>query len=185
MDIRMICGSTAAHADMLMWNPQETPASAALQFINVLFSVPQISVRLGQLPQEHASMLAFWLSFWRGHREVLLDGSLEPLHPELLYPLVIARTAQKWVIAAYQDTVIPLTGDLPEQVHVVNGTLLSRLVLELDRDSGPLDIKVRDCQGAVAAEYRLSWNSGVYALEVPAAGVITLQPVRGKHENLC
>ncbi|AIQ68815.1 glycoside hydrolase family 36 protein [Paenibacillus graminis] len=180
IDIRLICGTTAAHADMLMWNPKETPASAALQFINVLFSVPQISVRLDRLPQEHAAMLAFWLSFWREHREVLLDGRLEPLHPELLYPLVIARTAQQWIIAAYQDMVIPLSGNLPDRVHVVNGTLLSRLVLELDRDSGPLDVNVRDCQGTVTAKYKLNWNSGVYALEVPAAGVITLQPVRGR-----
>ncbi|MNC54900.1 hypothetical protein D3C75_1043990 [compost metagenome] len=111
---------------------------------------------------------------------MLLEGRLEPLHPELLYPLVIARTAQQWVIAAYQDMVIPLPGDLPDRVQVVNGTLLTRLVLELDRDSGPLDIKVRDCQGTVTAEYKLNWNSGVYALEVPPAGVITLQPVHGR-----
>lgn len=177
LDIRLICGDTAAHADMLMWHPKESAANAALQFINVLFSVPQISVRLDRLPQPHMEMLAFWLSFWRGHRDVLLGGSLEPHHPELLYPLVIARTAQKWILAAYQDMVIPLTGNLPDQVLVVNGTLLSRLVLELERDSGRREISVRDCRGVVVAEYSRAWGRGVYALEVPAAGVITIAAI--------
>lgn len=179
VDIRLICGATAAHSDMLMWNPLETAANAALQFINVLFSVPQISVRLGNLPQAHFAMLSFWLSFWREHRGVLLEGSLEPHHPELLYPLVIARTPQKWVIAVYQDTVVPLRGDLPDLILVVNGTLLTRLVLELDRGTGEVDVNVRDCQGAVSAEYTTAWSSGVYALNVPPAGVIAIRPVRG------
>ncbi|MGN7763963.1 glycoside hydrolase family 36 protein [Paenibacillus sp. 22594] len=180
LDIRLICGITAAHSDMLMWNPQESSAAAALQFINVLFSVPQISVRIDRLPEEHTAMLAFWLSFWREHRDVLLDGRLEPQHPELLYPLVTARTTRKWVITAYHDTVIPLTGNMPELVIIVNGTLLTRLILELDRDTGPLEISVRDCQGTVTSEDHLSWNSGVHMLNVPAAGVITLQTVSRK-----
>lgn len=177
LDIRLLCGTTAAHADMLMWHPQESAERAALQLINVLFSVPQISVWLGRLPQPHLEMLAFWLSFWREHREVLLDGVLEPHHPELLYPLVIARTGQKWIFAAYYDTVVPLIGDLPEQVLVVNGTLLSRIVLELDRNSGQREIVIRDCQGKVVTEYSLSWGRGVYALEVPAAGVLTIRAI--------
>ncbi|MEK5027876.1 glycoside hydrolase family 36 protein [Paenibacillus sp. FSL M7-1046] len=177
LDIRLICGGTAAHADMLMWHPQESAANAALQFINVLFSVPQISVRLDRLPQPHLEMLAFWLSFWREHRDVLLAGSLEPYHPELLYPLVIARTPQKWAMAAYQDTVIPLSGDLPDLVLIINGTLLSRIVVELDRESGQREVIVRDCQGNVVSIQSMAWNSGVYAMEVLAAGVITIRAV--------
>lgn len=158
IDIRLICGDTAAHADMLMWNPEEPVEAAALQFINILFAVPQISVRLDTLPEPHKAMLGFWLSFWREHRDVLLDGRLEPVSPELLYPLVIARTAQKWVFAAYHDTVIPLAGDLPGLVLVINGTLNPRLVLELDRDPGLLLVNIRDCRGTVIADHRLVWK---------------------------
>ncbi|WNS45421.1 alpha-galactosidase [Paenibacillus sp. MMS20-IR301] len=179
IDIRLICGDTAAHTDMLMWNPEESPESAALQIINVLFAVPQISVRLAALPEQHMLMLAFWLAFWREHREVLLEGRLEPLHPELLYPLVIARSERKWVFAAYYDTVLPLTGEWPEQVLVINGTLYTRLVLELDRDPGALRITIRDCRGTEAAAYTTVWTKGVYVLEVPAAGVISIRSARG------
>lgn len=178
IDIRLICGDTAAHADMLMWNPQEPTEAAALQFINVLFAVPQISVRLDTLPEPHMAMLGFWLAFWREHRDVLLDGTLEPMGPELLYPLVIARTAQKWAFAAYHDTVIPLGGDLPDLVLVINGTLNPRLVLELDRDPVPLLVNIRDCRGTVVADHRLVWEKGLHVLEVPPAGVIELRPDR-------
>jgi alpha-galactosidase len=178
IDIRLLCGSTAAHADMLMWNPEETAEAAALQFINVLFAVPQISVRLETLPETHKAMLAFWLAFWREHKDVLLDGKLAPQHPELLYPLVIARTEQKWAVAAYLDMVIPLSGELPAEVLVINGTLNTRLVLALDRDAGPLLVNVRDCQGTVVADHKLVWGKGVHALEVPPAGVIVICPDR-------
>lgn len=177
LDIRLLCGTTAAHADMLMWNPMETAEHAALQFINGLFAVPQISVRLVSLPKAHLEMLSFWLSFWREHRDVLLDGRLEPHHPELLYPLLISRTPQKWVFAAYQDTVIPIIGDMPELVLVVNGTLMSRLVMEFDRDSGPYELKVNDCRGLVVTDIAAVWSKGVYAVDVPPAGVISIRRV--------
>ena len=89
IDIRSLCGDTAAHAEMLMWHSEDPVESAALQLISVLFAVPQISVMLDQLPAEHTTMIAFWLAFWNEHRSVLLDGRLEPFHPELMYPIII------------------------------------------------------------------------------------------------
>ncbi|TXK85041.1 glycoside hydrolase family 36 protein [Paenibacillus sp. N3.4] len=111
IDIRLLCGDTAAHADMLMWHPEEPPESAALQIINVLFAVPQISVLLDRLPTQHLGMVTFWLAFWSEHRDVLLDGYLEPHHPELLYPLIVASDAQKLIAAVYQRTVVTLERD--------------------------------------------------------------------------
>ena len=35
LDIRLLCGFTAAHSDMLMWHKNETPEVVALQFINI------------------------------------------------------------------------------------------------------------------------------------------------------
>ena len=36
---------------------------AALQILNILFSVPQISVRLHEIPQQHKDMIAFWMKY--------------------------------------------------------------------------------------------------------------------------
>lgn len=74
IDVRMLAGDSAVHADMLMWNYAEPVETAALQLLNVLFSVPQVSVRLEAVPAEHRAMLRFYLGFWREYRDVLLDG---------------------------------------------------------------------------------------------------------------
>ena len=97
VDVRLLAGNTAVHSDMLMWSNHEPVASAALQLLNILFSVPQISVRIDTIPADHRQMLAFWLGFWREHREVLLDGDFQPLHPEQFYPFVLARGAARWI----------------------------------------------------------------------------------------
>lgn len=67
-----------------MWELFEPVESAVLQMVNVLFAVPQISVRLERLSGTHRDMLRYWLAFWKEHRDVLLDGKLAPHHPELL-----------------------------------------------------------------------------------------------------
>lgn len=93
IDVRMLAGDSAVHADMLMWNYAEPVETAALQLLNVLFSVPQVSVRLEAVPAEHRAMLRFYLGFWREYRDVLLDGTLRADHPELDYPRVTAIRA--------------------------------------------------------------------------------------------
>jgi alpha-galactosidase len=139
IDIRLLCGNTAALADMLMWHKDEPVESAALQLINILFSVPQISVLLRTLPPAHLVMVHFWLAFWREHRDVLLDGKLMPLHPETFYPLVLATTPWKRVAVMYQDTVVNPGTQLPDTVLIVNGTLEKRIILELT------ELSIRDC----------------------------------------
>ncbi|MCD9020727.1 glycoside hydrolase family 36 protein [Cohnella silvisoli] len=174
LDIRLLCGDTAAHADMLMWHPDEPAESAALQLINVLFAVPQISVRLDRLPAEHAEMIAYWLGFWTDNRNVLLDGRLEPHHPELLYPLVLASNAVKLIAVAYHRTVITLSSELPETAVFVNGTRSNGLYIELDKDAGSRKMEIKDCKGSLVRRSMIQLTAGVHFLEVPPSGVITL-----------
>ncbi|MNR67974.1 hypothetical protein D3C85_1922510 [compost metagenome] len=60
---------------------------------------------------------------------------------------------------------------------VVNGTLLTRLVLELDRDAGQRRVIIRDCQGNAVSQVLAAMGKGIHVLEVPAAGVIAIQAV--------
>lgn len=174
LDIRLLCGDTAAHSDMLTWNPEELPQSAALQLLNVLFAVPQLSVLLDAIPAEHLEMVRFWLAFWREHRDVLLEGKLQPLHPESLYPVVIAGTVGKRVVAVYQDIVVRPGTDVPTRLMLVNGTMNDRVVLELAEDLGERQLEVRDCLGRVVRSDTVHLSSGCHVIGVPAAGLSTL-----------
>ncbi len=128
-------GGTAAHADMLMWHGEEGAETATLQIINVLFAVPQISVRLDELSPDHAAMLKFWLRFWRQNWDVLLDDHLRPARPELFYPIVTASTPEKLLTMAYAEVVLALEGASQERsVIIVNGTQKGHLVVDVRED---------------------------------------------------
>ena len=94
-DLRLICPEAAIHSDMLMWGFHESPEQAASQLIHVLFSVPQISVHLAELPESHKKMLKFWLGFHKEHRQTLLHGKLIPHECGLLYPYLLAESTSE------------------------------------------------------------------------------------------
>lgn len=182
LDLRLLCGASAVHADMLMWHQDEAVESAALQFVNVLFAVPQLSVRLDRLPPQHLKMIRYWLAFWREHRDVLLDGELAALHPETNYPVVLATTPEKRVVVVYQETVVNPGVHLPGTLIVVNGTLERHMLLEFVEDAGTRRLTIYDCQGQVSRLERVHLGEGLLRLEVPAAGVGIF--IAGEH-HLC
>lgn len=133
VDLRLTSGNTAVHSDMLEWNLGDTAENAALQFLNILFSVPQISIRFAELPESHRKMLGFWLDFWTRHRDLLLRGDLKPYHPELDYPLVAAENAQEKIIAVYHAGQVVEIQCAPGKIcFVVNATGSAGVVCDLN-----------------------------------------------------
>ena len=174
IDIRLLCGSTAAHADMLMWHADDPVESAALQLLNVLFSVPQISVLLDRIPGEHVDMLRFWLGFWREHRDVLLDGTLEPRSPVALYPVIVASTAAKRVVAVYDHAVADPGPNVPDELLVVNATRSGRVVIDLAEPLDERTMRVLDCRGREVARETVNLPAGARGIEIPPAGLAVL-----------
>lgn len=175
LDIRLLSGGTPAHADMVMWHPADPVESAALQLLHTLFAVPQVSVLLDRLPADHQAMLRFLLDFWRGQRDVLLDGELEPLAPELFYPVVRARTRGKLLAAVHgRHQCVPLAGELPERIILVNGSTEGRVVVDAERDAGRRRLTVFTCTGERVREAVQPLGAGPQACEVPPAGIAFL-----------
>jgi alpha-galactosidase len=195
LDLRLLAGGTAVHSDMLMWHPGETAEQAALQIINVLFAVPQLSVRLDRLPERQMAMLRYWMSFWIEHRGVLMEGWLQPRHPELLYPVVESSLHGKKMIVVYQaDAVVGETGNTVDQSSgscntqssgsrntmkewvLVNGTSKNRLVLEMRQDWGLARMDIFDCTGeAVVQQQVRRLHPGLHSIPVPPSGTARLQ----------
>lgn len=172
IDLRLSSGSTAVHSDMLEWNSADSAESAALQFLNILFSVPQISVRLESLPERHREMLRFWLDFWSRHRETLMHGTLRPLHPMLNYPIVIADGADEQIVAVYNPGMTVPVDCIPgRRCLVVNASGAEELVLDLA--SRPVSAEVFDTTGR-AGEAGVP-ESGLARVRVPLSGVLSLR----------
>lgn len=144
IDLRLTSGRIAVHSDMIVWDRKASPETAALQFLNVLFSVPQVSVRLNDLPPGHGEMLRKWLAFWKAHRETLLFGELCPMRPDLNYPIVYAYGKDEQIVAVYDADQVVLIDSSKGRPVVVNATGSDSLVLYRDGVVSRIAIGVSD-----------------------------------------
>jgi alpha-galactosidase len=173
LDIRALCRATAAHADMIMWHADEPVESAALQLLNILFAVPQVSVLLDRIPEDHRAMLRFWLGWWSAHRACLLDGALAPEHPEARYTQATARTTSERITCLYQQVAARLGADEPSTIQLINATREDGVLVELDAPwQGHMEI--RDTCGRIRQSQTTRLGAGLHRLAVPAAGLACL-----------
>lgn len=175
MLLRALCGNTAVHCDMVMWHYEDTVESAAMQFIHALFTVPQISVRLDEVPAAHVAMIRRYLAFWREHRDVLLDGRIEPLQPQHAYPVIISETAAKVAAAAYANGFVPLPEVGARTLVLANGTLDDRVVIELPGALGPRRVRVWSCTGECVLDETRNLPAGLHHLPIPPAGTAAVE----------
>ncbi len=165
VNLRLTSGKTAVHSDMLMWNIEDCVESAALQFVSILYSVPQVSMKIAKLPEDHKKMLAFYLSFWREHRETLLDGKLLAANPESAYSLVCAEKDGKAIFTAYTDTLIDCRKYT--DIIAVNSTRSSALIIKGAENKA---YRVLNCMGEEISHGVIS--SALEEVNVPLAGIV-------------
>jgi alpha-galactosidase len=175
VDLRLLSGNTAVHADMIMWHYGERVEIAALQLLNILFSVPQVSVRLQEIPQDHFAMVRFYTSYWRDNRPVLLDGEFEAVSPAANYPVLIGRAGGKQIVGLFGDAVVKLDGRATEKLDVINGKSSPTVVLSAAHELGRYRYTVRDCQGRPAGAGEVQMDKGTREFTVPASGLLTFE----------
>ena len=171
LDLRLLSGNTAVHSDMLEWNMSTPVESAALQILNILFSVPQISIRFADLPDDHRKMVRFWLDFARDNKDVLLKGDLIPLHPELNYPLVYARNSEKQVAAVYGAGQVVRINPEQKTCFVINASAETGLILDLAET--PAACSMFETTGGKVASPAL--QKGLNRVDIPASGLLEIR----------
>jgi alpha-galactosidase len=169
LDLRLLCGATAVHADPITWHDDDPVDSAAMQIIHAMFSVPQISRKMTELTEPHRRMLRRQLAFCREHADVLQEGLLRPMYPHMLYPLVMARTDKKLLGAFYSSLPLKIDEVVPEQLLLVNGSYCDELLIDLAEPLGPVLMTVTACTGELLAEIELDIGAGLHRLAIPPA----------------
>jgi alpha-galactosidase len=175
MDLRLLADHTAVHSDMFIWHPDEPVESAALQILNVLFSVPQVSVRLKEVSAEHREMIGYWMKYWRDNRGVLLDGQFIPVSPAQNYPMASARTETKSISVIYQNMVVDLGDEISNQVDVINAKSGREVVLRFKQAIDKAVITVRDCRGKSVSEETRDLPVGAQVFDVPPSGLLEIR----------
>ncbi len=186
IDLRLLSGDTAVHSDMFMWHYDESVEAAALQILNILFSVPQLSVRLEEIPADHREMVTFWTDYWRRNRNVLLDGTFAPRSPMANYPIVSAHDDDKRIVAIYQDMVVRIDSAVgARNIDVINATASDRIVVDAALDLGAYRFVIRDARGREVDSGTVSVSVGTHGFDVPASGLLSLQssePPASQHD---
>lgn len=169
VDLRLLSGNTAVHSDMLMWHKEESVECAARQILNVIFAVPQISVRLDQVPPAHLKLIRFWMQFARQH-SALLSAPMEVMSPQHLYPLVRTRLHEEDAVAVYDQVTVPVCAE--QVTYLLNASASESLMLRPDKLCC-FAAQIFDCMGEKVADKMLPAAS-VCELTVPVSGYAVL-----------
>lgn len=173
VELRLVSGETAVHSDMLTWNYDDSAESAAIQMISALFCVPQISVRLDEIPESHLKMLEFYLGFWRKNRDVLIDGELRAENPEAFYTLVSSRKDGTLAAVCYVDTVLKVGA--ADRIYYINGSASDTLIVSLSEPLGERTVTVYSCTGDTVRRERLGLGGGLHGFAVPRGGMLAIE----------
>ncbi|MBQ8393432.1 MAG: alpha-galactosidase [Clostridia bacterium] len=131
VDLRLTMGGAAVHSDMLMWNNNDTPESVAYQLLACMFTVPQISVRFDNITNEHKRLLEHFLSFWREHRDAILDGNISARDAEANYSMVKSQNDRESVVVLYQSVVVEADKKLVN--YIFNSTGAAGIYVETEK----------------------------------------------------
>lgn len=174
VNLRILSQNTAVHSDMFIWRPEESVEQAALQILNILYSVPQLSVKLEEIPEEHLNMIRFWFDYWNRHRNILIDGDFIPSDPGANYPTLTTLRDQHQITTLYQD-VVSIIDTNAESIDLINAKASSSVAFQLN-ESFKGKLEVFNCKGETLFVENIQLQKGVHQLDVPASGMVSLSP---------
>lgn len=175
-DIRFLAGNTAVHADMIMWNNNDTVESAAYQMISTIYGVPQISVKLDKITAQQKKMLEFYLKFWIENKKVLLEGKMTAENPENGYSVIKSQLGREAVITSYSKNDIDISS--LANGKIINASGSKYIIVTIDK---PVKFTVLDCMGNIVSADTLS--NGIFKLFVPECGIINFFERKIKNEK--
>jgi alpha-galactosidase len=175
-DVRLLAGNSAVHSDMIMWNFSDSVEHSALQFLNVIFSVPQLSVRFDKMTNGHKKMIGFYTNYWLENRDVLMEGKFIPYGVSANYPVITTSKNDKIIYGIYDKIWVNLDTKF-DKIDLINGKLDNLIVINNTEYFGKFSIQVFDCQGININNYEKELSAGLSTFAVPSCGIIKLKKI--------
>ncbi|WP_303316765.1 glycoside hydrolase family 36 protein [Flavivirga abyssicola] len=172
-DIRMLAGNTAVHSDMITWHNEESLEVAALQMVNTLFGVPQISVKLKDIPEDHLKMVKFYTNYWNENKDTITTGNFIPYNPLANYPLKQVSKNGTAIFGVFDDYLLELKESF-NNIHIINGKLSESIVIKMASSTKDYNYETINCKGDVVNQNSIVLKQGVTEIKVPACGMIKL-----------
>ncbi len=175
-DIKMLCGNTAVHSDMVTWHKDEPLEIASLQLINTFFGVPQLSIFLSKASVEEKKMIAFYTKYWNENADIFMNGNFIPSKPLANYSTKRISKNSKTIIGVYDNVVATIEkGDA--EVHLLNAKMENQLIVNNSTNFGNYNCTIFSCQGEIVRNEEINLEKGVLALNVPSCGIVKLSKI--------
>lgn len=173
-DIKMLCGDTVVHSDMVTWHFDETVQDAALHYINTLFGVPQISVMLNEAPESHLNMIRFYTKYWNENSDILLTGKFLPSSPLANYPVQKVEKDDKIILGIFENQFLELT-ELHEKMDVVNAKPSEDVVMVVKNGRGEYNCSLYNCEGILVQKQKIYLEEGINTFKIPKCGLAQMK----------
>ena len=144
IDLRLTSGDIPVHTDMTMWHKDTCKEDVARQLMLGLFAVPQISVKLSEIQDEHYKVIKEYLKYWRENMELLLSGEFYCSAPSNTYSFAGVKNTNKEIVMLMTKTNCHIKND---NTDIFNITGENIVYLDFENASGLYKIKVIDCIG--------------------------------------
>ncbi len=167
-DMQMLGYPLAVHSDMLFWSPEEENANVARQLLNILFSVPQISILLQEYPQEHFEIVKNFISYYETNKKLLHGGDILVQGADQTYSMVQKRSAEKTIAILYSTSVYHCA----DETDLFNATNDEEIVVVNDSDD-VIKAKNKNCFGKVVEALELT--KGVHLVRVSVGGMLEMR----------
>jgi alpha-galactosidase len=177
VNLRVLSGETAIHSDMLMWHYNEPVEIAALQLLNILYSVPQLSVRLAELPKKHFEMVTYYTKYWKENKDILLNGTFQPSGIISRYPLISSHKSGKQIVTLYDELVAEVATKDINVLDVVNAKKSTDVIVKLDQSWQKIKIKVTDSTGQIIREEIVSNKNNLISITTPISGLVSMTKI--------
>jgi alpha-galactosidase len=154
--LRLLVPDRAVHLDPALWHPGDSDENVAVQLINVICSVPMVSIELDRYPRSHLDIIRYWIGFYQAHRDTIIHGAFAPEIHLGQVPLIRFTSETERIVGVYDDLAFaPGPGALP--LWILNASTRPRVELRPDDLSGPHRVCTRDKFGHVVGEEVVSF----------------------------
>ena len=175
-ELRMLTGGIAVHSDPLIWSYQDPVEYAAYQLNHSIFAVPQISLKLGEISEQHRKMLSYYLQYYKENREILLFGELYANGFEQNYTSLTAKGADKEITVLYGNPVFDYCVTNRGYVDLINGTAGTTVLIRSEAEA-EICVKITDCRGETVENNKVVLRSGITEFRIPISGFMSITKV--------
>jgi alpha-galactosidase len=127
--LRLLVPDRAVHLDPAIWHPEDSAENVAVHLINLICSVPMVSIELDRYPQSHIDLIRHWIGFYRAHRATIIHGQFAPRLLLGHVPLIRYGGDAETIIGVYEDFAFTPEGAAGLPLWLLNAT--TRPYLEL------------------------------------------------------